>query len=111
MFHRNARLTPTGRRILVERVLSGRPIAHVAKEMGVSRTCAHRWISRYRAEGWDGLQDRSSRPKSCPHATPVEVVADVLSQRVEHREGPIDLALRCGTSARTVGLPPVLLTP
>src|SRR5919112_51326 len=93
MFHRNARLTPTGRRILVERVLAGRPIAHVAKEMGISRTCAHRW---------DGLQDRSSRPKSCPHATPADVVADVLAQRVEHREGPTELALRCGTSPRTV---------
>jgi transposase len=102
MFHRNARLTPTGRRILVERVLAGRPVAHVAKEMGVSRTCAHRWISRYRAHGFDGLQDRSSRPKSCPHATPEEGVAAVLTQRVKHREGPTDLALRCGTSPRTV---------
>jgi transposase InsO family protein len=102
MFHRNARLTPTGRRILVERVLSGRPIAHVAKEMGISRTCAHRWIGRYRAHGWDALEDRSSRPKSCPHATPANVVAEVLTQRVEHREGPADLALRCGVSARTV---------
>jgi transposase InsO family protein len=102
MSHRNARLTPNGRRIIIERVLAGRPIAHVAKEMGISRTCAHRWVSRYRDHGWDGLQDRSSRPKSCPHATPATVVADVLAQRVEHREGPADLALRCGTSARTV---------
>lgn len=102
MIHRNARLTPTGRRILVERVLNGRPIAHVAKELGISRTCAHRWISRYRAHGWEGLQDRSSRPKSCPHATPGKVVAEVLTKRVEHREGPANLALRCGVSARTV---------
>jgi transposase-like protein len=102
MIHRNARLTPTGRRILVERVMSGRPVAHVAKEMGVSRTCAHRWIIRFRAHGWGGLQDRSSGPKSCPHATPVEVVADVLTQRVEHRAGPTELALRCGTSDRMV---------
>lgn len=102
MIHRNARLTPTGREILVERVLAGRPIAHVAKEMGISRTCAHRWIGRYRAHGWAGLQDPSSRPKSCPHATPATVVADVLTQRVEHREGPMSLALRCGISARTV---------
>ncbi|PNI09883.1 hypothetical protein CXX84_04735 [Arthrobacter sp. AFG7.2] len=48
-------MTPTGRRILVERILAGRPIAHVAKEMGISRTCAHRWISRYRAHGLGGL--------------------------------------------------------
>jgi transposase InsO family protein len=102
MSHRNARLTPRGRRIIVERVLSGRPVAHVAKEMGVSRACPHRWLGRYRVEGWDGLEDRSSRPKSCPHATPANVVADVVSQRMNHREGPVDLARRCGTSARTV---------
>jgi transposase len=61
MSHRNARLTPAGRRIIIERVLSGRPVAHVEKEMGISRTCAHRWLHRYRAQGWAGLQDRSSR--------------------------------------------------
>ncbi|WP_157407853.1 helix-turn-helix domain-containing protein, partial [Arthrobacter sp. ZBG10] len=69
MVHRNARLTPAGRGILVQRVLDGRPVAHVAKEMGVSRTCAHRWFRRYLEHGWDGMEDRSSRPRSCPHAT------------------------------------------
>jgi transposase len=102
MSHRNARLTPTGRRILVERVLAGRPVAHVAKEMGVSRTCAHRWIGRYRARGLEGLEDRSSRPGSCPHATSAVVAAKVLALRVEHREGPAGLAVRCGVSPRTV---------
>ena len=102
MSHRNARLTPYGRRILIERVLAGRPVAHVAKEMGASRTCAHRWLSRFRVHGWDGLEDHSSKPKSCPHATPAKVVAEVLSQRMEHREGPTDLAVRCGVSPRTV---------
>src|SRR6478736_8191209 len=102
MVHRNARLTPNGRRTIIDRVLAGQPVAHVAKEMGISRTCAHRWLSRYRTHGWDGLEDRSSRPRSCPHATSAEVVADVLIQRVEYREGPLHLALRCGTSARTV---------
>ncbi|WP_268777930.1 helix-turn-helix domain-containing protein, partial [Microbacterium sp. Root53] len=43
MVHRNARLTVAGRLILVRRVLAGRPVAHVAKEMGISRQCAHRW--------------------------------------------------------------------
>lgn len=33
--HANAPLTPTGRRILCERINKGRPIAHVAVEMGV----------------------------------------------------------------------------
>ena len=102
MSHRNARLTPTGRRIIIERVLAGRPIAHVAKELGISRTCAHRWVSRYRTHGREGLEDRSSRPKSCPHATSAKIVEDVLSRRAKYREGPVDLAHRCGVSARTV---------
>ena len=39
--HRNAKLTPAGRRILVERIQSGRPAAHVAAEMGVARKTAN----------------------------------------------------------------------
>jgi transposase len=55
MPHRNARLTVHGRQLLVDRVSSGRPVAHVAKEVGVSRQCAHRWVARYAAEGEAGL--------------------------------------------------------
>ena len=102
MNHRNARLTPAGRRILVERILSGRPAAHVAKEMGVSRTCAYRWLNRYREHGWEGLEDRSSRPRSSPHATAPEVAAELLRLRAKHREGPSDLGARCGVHPRTV---------
>ena len=41
MAHRNARLNVRGRSLLVERVVDlGRPVAHVAKELGVSRQCA-----------------------------------------------------------------------
>jgi transposase len=56
--HRHARLTVHGRRLIVERVLiQGRPRSHVAKEMGVSRQCVSRWITRYQAEGEAGLQE------------------------------------------------------
>ncbi|MGC5028107.1 helix-turn-helix domain-containing protein [Tsukamurella sp. DT100] len=48
MSHANARLTPAGRLIMVERIAAGRPVAHVAAEMGVSRTTAWRWWRRYR---------------------------------------------------------------
>ena len=52
MSHRNARLTVHGRRLLVHRVRDeGQAIAHVAKAMGVSRQCAHRWVARFDAEG------------------------------------------------------------
>jgi len=70
MSHRNARLTPLGRRLLVERVrVQGMPVAHVAKAMGVSRQCAHRWVRRFDEEGVGGLEDRSSRPLHSPTAT------------------------------------------
>lgn len=101
MVHRNARLAVAGRMILVQRVLSGRPVAHVAKELGVSRTCAHRWIARFREQGAAGLLDRSSRPRRSPGATSIEVVKRVLDLRRAERLGPIALAAATGVSAST----------
>ena len=89
MVHRNARPTPAGRTILVQSVLQGRPVDHVAKEMGVSHTCAHRWFRRYFEHGWAGMEDRSYRPGSCPHATAEAKIQEVLAARVKHREGPV----------------------
>ena len=103
MSHGNARLTPHGRRLLVKRVrVDRRPIAHVAKEMGISRQCAHRWVARYDAEGEAGLRDRSSRPRSSPNATPAELVALVLACRDTQRVGRDEVARRTGVPARTV---------
>ncbi len=69
MSHRNARLTVFGRRLLVDRVASGGPVAHVAAEMGVSRATAHKWVRRWRTEGEAGLADRSSRTHTIPRKT------------------------------------------
>ncbi|MBT2384661.1 IS481 family transposase [Streptomyces sp. ISL-11] len=88
MSHRNARLTLHGRRILVDRVRSGRPVAHVAAEMGISRTTAHKWVHRWRAEGEPGLRDRSSRPRTTPHRTPPAVEARVCELRTTRKLGP-----------------------
>lgn len=101
MVHRNARLAPAGRLILVHRVLSGRPVSHVAKELGVSRQCAHRWVKRFRAEGRRGLLDRSSRPRRSPSATPVEMAARLLELRQDERVGRDELARRIGVSPST----------
>jgi transposase len=63
MLHRTAKLTPFGRRLLVDRVLiEGWPAATAAEMLGVSRATAYKWLRRYRAEGSVGLEDRSSRP-------------------------------------------------
>ena len=102
MPHRNARLTVHGRQLLVERVALGRPVAHVAKELGVSRQCAHRWVARHAAEGVGGLQDRSSRPHRLPTRTSAAVEARVIAAREEHRRGPGWLGPELGVPARTV---------
>jgi transposase InsO family protein len=101
--HANARLTVHGRLLLVQRVVrDGRPVAHVAKEMGVSRQCAHRWVKRYRAEGEAGLADRSSRPHHCPGRTPAGLERRVEAARRLLRVGRDEIAVVTGVPARTV---------
>lgn len=74
MGHANARLTVHGRCLLVRRVrVEGRPVSHVAKEMGISRQCAHRWMSRFDQHGWSGLHDRPSQAHTQPRRTPAAV--------------------------------------
>jgi transposase InsO family protein len=100
--HRNAPLTPRGRLILVLRVESGRPVAHVAAEMGVSRPTAYKWWRRWREEGIDGLADRSSRPHSCPHRTKPRTEAQILKLRRELKLGPARIGYRLGVPPSTV---------
>jgi transposase-like protein len=103
MSHRNARLTFQGRRLLVRRVREqGWPVAHVAKAMGVSRQCAHKWVRRFDVEGDDGLHDRSSRPHTCARQTAPEIEAMVIAARREHRRGPQWLSWETGVPARTI---------
>ena len=71
--HRNARLNLHGRRLLIARIQQGRPIAHVAHELGISRQSAYKWWARWRQGGDAGLVDRSSRPRCCPTRTPGRV--------------------------------------
>ena len=68
--HRNAKLTPAGRALLVKRIEAGERAEVVAGEMGVSRRTAFKWLKRYREEGEAGLEDRSSRPHAHPKRTP-----------------------------------------
>ncbi|MCH8562615.1 IS481 family transposase [Nesterenkonia sp. YGD6] len=103
MSHNNARLTLHGRALLVDPVINEhRPVAHVAKELGISRQCAHRWVTRFRAEGLPGLRDRSSRPHTSPSRTHRAQEMRVLEARQRLRAGPLRIAAVTGTPARTV---------
>jgi transposase InsO family protein len=100
--HRNARLTVHGRRLLIDRVRSGRPVTHVAAEMGISRPTAHKWIRRWRSEGDSGLFDRSSRPRTTPHRTAAATEAHVCRLRQSRKLGPARIGPILGLPASTV---------
>ncbi|MCH7668128.1 MAG: IS481 family transposase [Acidobacteria bacterium] len=103
MAHRNARLTVYGRRLLVQRVrFAGMPVAHVAKAMGVSRHCAHRWVARFDSQGEAGLEDRSSQPRCSPTRTSPDIERLVVAARLKLRVGPDRLADELGNPARTI---------
>lgn len=91
MSHRNAPLTPEGRRRLCQRVDAGRPICHVAAEVGIARQTLGKWYARWCAHGEEGLIDHSSRPRSSTNQTAAEVEERVVAMRRKHRVGPVQL--------------------
>jgi transposase InsO family protein len=102
MAHRNARLTVHGRTLLIQRVLSGRPVAHVAAELGVSRATGYKWWARWRTEGPTGLHDRPSRAHHIPYRTPAEVEAQVIALRQARKLGPARIGPLLSMPASTV---------
>lgn len=103
MPHANARLTLHGRRLLVARVQAGHKPGEVAKQLGVSRRCVYKWLTRYAAEGEAGLLDRSSRPHSSPTRTPAEVEDRIVAARQAEHVGAAELAALLGLPASTIG--------
>src|SRR3954447_21602343 len=100
--HRNAPLTPEGRLRLCQRIEDGWSVAAAAESMNISRQTAHKWWSRYQDEGEAGLEDRSSRPWSCPHQTPARVERRIVALRQSRKLGPARLAGIVGVPASTV---------
>jgi transposase InsO family protein len=100
--HANARLTPAGRMILCRRIAAGRPVAHIAAEMGISRTTAYRWWARYRQHGPAGLVDRPSCAHHHPRRTPARLEAAVLELRQSRKLGPARIGPLVGLPTSTV---------
>lgn len=100
--HANARLTVRGRRTLIDRIQAGRPVAHVAEEMGISRAAAYKWWARWRAEGDAGLWDRSSRPHRSPTRTSRQVERRIEQLRRSRKLGPVRIGWILGMAHSTV---------
>ena len=103
MAHVNARTNLFARRLIVGRVAAGWPAAHVAEQLGVSRSTVHKWLRRYPEAGEAGLADRSSRPQRMPARTPKRVERKVLSARRRRKRGAVVLGAELGLNPSTVG--------
>jgi transposase InsO family protein len=96
--HANARLSPIGRQLLVDRIeRDGWSARDAAESAGVSERTAFKWLARWRAEGQAGLQDRSS-------------AAHLVANKTDARSEQAILALRrlrftSGEIAETLGWP------
>src|SRR5207302_11097593 len=100
--HKNARLTPAGREIMVRRVVEGgqTPQAFSAA-VGVCPRTVRKWVKRFRSEGIAGLQDRSSRPHRVRRPTPAETIARIEALRRQRWTGA-QIARETGVSKASV---------
>src|SRR5215207_1514778 len=100
--HKNAPLTPKGREAMVRSVVEGRlSKATAAHQFNTTAKTVAKWVKRFRAEGVDGLRDRSSRPHSLPSQTPAATCAAVEALRRQRYTGK-QIAGELGISPATV---------
>jgi transposase InsO family protein len=71
-------------RYLVEaHVLEGRSVSELAAAHGVHRSWIYKLLGRCRAGGYEALQPRSRRPRSCRHQTSAQTVNAIVALRTE----------------------------
>jgi transposase InsO family protein len=101
--HKNARLTPQGRYLLVRRVTEeGWSVADAAKAVGISQRQSYRWLARYRSGGAAALADRSSAPQRCRHRINADRIGEIERLRRQRMSGPA-LARQLHMPVSTVG--------
>ena len=100
--HANARLSPIGRRLLVDRIeRDGWTVRAAAESAGISDRTARKWLARFRAEGASGLLDRSSAPRTVANRTDERTVAAICALRRLRFSAP-ELAELLGLPCSTV---------
>lgn len=99
--HKNARLTPYGRELIARQIESGQTPEAAARAAGVCPRTARKWHARFKAEGLDGLKDRSSRPHRLREPTPMAVATKVEALRRQRFTGK-HIAADVGVSPATV---------
>jgi transposase InsO family protein len=75
--------------------------AAAARQFNTTPKTVDKWVERFRAEGLDGLRDRSSRPHSLPGQTAPAKCAAIASLRRQRHTGK-QIAIEVGVSTATV---------
>lgn len=96
-----------GRYVVDAVLLEGRSAGEVAAAHGISRSWIYELIGRFRAGGYEALEQRSHRPRSCPHATPPPMVRAIVQLRCQleaagHDCGPATIAYHLAQSEKDV---------
>jgi transposase len=100
--HKNARMTPLGRAVMVRRIeVEGWTARAVADAFAVSERTVRKWLARYRAEGPAGLADRSSRARHVANKLAAPWVAMILRLRT-YRLTAAEIAARLDLARTTV---------
>src|SRR5271167_494951 len=64
-------------------LLEGRSAREVAAAHGISKSWIYVLIERFRAGGYEALEPRSRRPRSCKHQTPRGLIEAIVELRLE----------------------------
>src|SRR3989440_1148089 len=86
--HKNAPLTPKGREAMVRSVVEGGlSKADAAYQFNTTPKTVAKWVKRFRAEGVEGLHDRSPRPHPPPGQPPPPTCKAVETLRRQRHTG------------------------
>jgi transposase InsO family protein len=100
--HNNARLTAKGREDMVRAVVEhGSSRAEAARQFNTTAKTVAKWVERFKAEGVDGLRDRSSKPRSLPSQIPL-ATADAVERLRRERKTQEHIAAELGLSKASV---------
>lgn len=94
-------------RFVVEFDLSDESHAELCRRYNISRPTGYKWLERYRAQGLEGLQDRSHRTQAGPHATPEAVVTRILQIRDSRGWGARKIRAKLDADPRIERVPSV----
>jgi transposase InsO family protein/transposase-like protein len=68
-------------------------VAATCRYFGISRPTFYKWMRQFEEHGDEGLRDRSSRPRTCPHQTDAEVVSKIVYLRQHYHFGPAKISM------------------